>query len=35
MTNILLIIIVLELSGILSKLKDITERGRKNAGDRD
>lgn len=35
MTNILLIIIILELGGIASYLKDITERGKEDAGKRD
>lgn len=34
MTDILLIIIALELGGIASYLKDIAERGRKDAGKR-
>lgn len=35
MTNILLIIIILELGGIASYLKGITERGKEDAGKRD
>lgn len=35
MTNILLIIIILELGGIASYLKDITERSKGDAGKRD
>lgn len=35
MINILLIIIILELGGIASYLKDITERGKEDAGKRD
>lgn len=32
MTNILLLILILELSGIMGYLKDIAERGKDNAG---
>lgn len=35
MTNILLLILILELSGIMGYLKDIAERGKDNAGERD
>lgn len=33
MTNLLLLIVILELSGIVSYLKSIAERGKDNAGD--
>lgn len=35
MTNILLLILIVELSGIMGYLKDIAERGKDNAGKRD
>jgi hypothetical protein len=35
MTNFLLLIVIVELSGIMSYLKDIAERGKDNAGDRE